>query len=695
MGIKINFNGAAISKPGGYSALKMSPLTGAPLTSTGVVGIIGPADGGEPGFAGPYSGANIQAAKLLYKSGPIADAFDLLVNPSNDERIVNGASEIYVYKVNPSTQATLSLASGWGELSSSLYGLQANQTTFKIENTQAEVLPTFSFTYAAPATDVKFDARINGGAVGTSTVLSTDTTGALAAAKIDGINGISASAVGALITVATSLTTSDGIGASLEVIDGGGSNGLASIGVPSSVIGAITASSAEVAVQYTANHPSYDEEISDSLGGDIAFNIGYVGTTASITITETTLATTVVGGTGASLAITFSDYNNLQEIVDFINVQTGYTCSTAYAGATTSAATILDNVTANGIATSASSILPGRIKKDSNVVASYINEISELVEVVETSLQGLPDVVALSYLSGAVLGAAANSDFQTGFDSFKLKRMNTVIPLIADDGSTEGYGSYDWDTVSAQHSTHIKWGWSTNGKSERNGYIGFDGTKDELKAKLLVINSGYISLTGQDAKRVSAEGTLEFMKPWAMACIIAGMQNGSEVGEPPTYKYINASGVQQDSSWDPKLDYTEMIDAGLTFVESVDSGGFRIVVGNTTYGKDANFVWNRISVVEAGGYVSYDLRTILESKYTGNKAASGIAVAMKNFIIARMTDYLAADIIVADDNAPLGYKDLSVTVDGNTAIINVTIFPVSGIDFILNTIYLESAVQTA
>ena len=60
-----------------------------------------------------------------------------------------------------------------------------------------------------------------------------------------------------------------------------------------------------------------------------------------------------------------------------------------------------------------------------------------------------------------------------------------------------------------------------------------------------------------------------------------------------------------------------------------------------------------------------------------------------------MDEYLEADIIVASDNAELGYYNLSVVLDGNTAIINVTIFPVQGIDFILPTIYLENAVQTA
>jgi hypothetical protein len=151
-----------------------------------------------------------------------------------------------------------------------------------------------------------------------------------------------------------------------------------------------------------------------------------------------------------------------------------------------------------------------------------------------------------------------------------------------------------------------------------------------------------------------------------------------------------------DGSWNPKKDYAEMIDAGVTILEPVDSGGFRVVLGNTTYGIDPNFVWNRESVVQAAGYVAYDLRFNLEVTYTGTKARTGAAEAIANFIKARMSAYLDADIIVGDDlNDGLGYKNLSVKVEGNTAIISVSITPVQGIDFILPTIYLADIRQSA
>lgn len=694
MSIKIAFNGASINKPGGYSALKVAPLTGYPLAAAGVLGLIGPADGGEPGLAGPFSQEGLQSAKLTYKSGPLADAFDLAINPSNDDRIVNGASAIYVYKTNQSTQASLVLATTWGTLTSKLYGLTANQISAKIENSQGETLPSFSFTYVAPAVDATFGARVNGGAEVSVSILAADSA-AQAATKIGGLTGLDASAVGQVITVVVSAASVAGMGSSLEIFDGGGTNALTTIGVTAGQIGVVHSSSAERKVVYTFNHPDYDEEISSALGGEIVFEIGYDGTSGTMDISDTQLTTTVAGGTGTSLTVLFANYNNLQEVVNYINSQTGYTCSTSYTKALTSAPTILDNVSSVGICSTAASLKPGRVKADSYTVKDYVEQYSNLVTLSETAKKGLPDLLSITYLSGGTLGTASNTNFQNGFNVFKTARINVVVPVIADDGSAEGYGTYDWDSVASQHKTHVIWGWSTTGKSERQGYIGFDGTKTELKAKALTSASGYVSLCGQNVKRPNASGTSVYMKPWAFAVICGGLRCGAEIGEPLTYKYINIDGLTQDSSWDPKVDYTEMIDAGITFAEKVDTGGYRIVCDNTTYGRDANFVWNRGSVVFVGGYIAYDLRTALENTFTGTKAKTGTAKNVENFIVARMSDYKGADYIVADDSAPKGYKNLSVVQQGNKTIINVTIYPVQGVDFILPTIYLESAVQSA
>jgi hypothetical protein len=175
------------------------------------------------------------------------------------------------------------------------------------------------------------------------------------------------------------------------------------------------------------------------------------------------------------------------------------------------------------------------------------------------------------------------------------------------------------------------------------------------------------------------------------------MRAGAEVGEPLTSKTINVNDVRvTDGSWQPRKDYAEMIEAGCTIVEPLDTGGFRCTLGNTTYVTDGSFVWNRESVVQAAGYVAYDLRFNLDLQFTGTKARTGTAEAIANFVKNRMSLYLDADIIVGDDdNEGIGYKNLSVVVQGNTALINVSITPVQGIDFILPTIYLADIRQSA
>jgi hypothetical protein len=84
--------------------------------------------------------------------------------------------------------------------------------------------------------------------------------------------------------------------------------------------------------------------------------------------------------------------------------------------------------------------------------------------------------------------------------------------------------------------------------------------------------------------------------------------------------------------------------------------------------------------------------------FTGTKARTGSAEAIANFVKSRMTVYRepGTDIIVGDDdNKGMGYKNLRVSVEGNTAAIKVTITPVQGIDFILPTIYLANIKQSA
>jgi hypothetical protein len=69
-----------------------------------------------------------------------------------------------------------------------------------------------------------------------------------------------------------------------------------------------------------------------SAGGDVVLQVGYKGTTGSLTLTSTALTTSVTGGTGGTLSLTLSTFPTVADLVAYINTQTGYSASVGSAG---------------------------------------------------------------------------------------------------------------------------------------------------------------------------------------------------------------------------------------------------------------------------------------------------------------------------------------------------------------------------
>jgi len=714
MAITRTFNGATILDPGAYSKIIVQNLNGFPLLPTGTVGIIGEAAGGQPGVLDILTSTQIQSAKARYKSGPIADALDLLVNPSKDVRIPNGASTIVVYKTNPSTQSqanavnTASSPVGILAMKSDNYGSAENQDSFSVA--QGRVIgqnATLDGAIAGPYTVANTDTLIlivNG----TSYTYTCSLTGSQTAAQmVVDLNN------------AGNWAPSKPVIASVDLVTGFIDVAVDSVAIPAAFrdygwIQVDPASTLDTILGIVGSARGFhgsrvvsfkqgliNEQMLDT-GGVDQFSILYTGsgTAAVLSIQDSgginstkTLTTTCTGAAGDNLSIIIQDVNGnptltLQQLVDFINSTGKYTA--VVLGPNPAMNTNrLDYYLNLPIKTVA-----GAIRADVQAIADNINAVSQLVNATKISnvIGTLGVTSSPVFLSGAVDGVSSNSIFANGFTAFQEERINVVVPLISAD-----QGSLSIDSINALAASHAIWGWSTVGRSERSCFVSKLTNKAGLIAAAQTLQSAYTLMFGQSVTVLDSTGTLADKDPWAFACIAAGMRAGAEVGEPLTGKIINVNNLfVADKSWNPRVDYNDMINAGVTIGKPLDGGGFKIDLGNTTYGVDANFVWNRESVVQAAGYVAYDLRYNLDLTFTGTKAKTGSAEAIANFIKARMSQYLAADIIVGDDdNKQLGYKNLNVDIQGDTAIINVCVTPVQGIDFILPTIYLADIQQSA
>ena len=716
MAIKRTFNGATIIKPGAYTKIVVENLTGFPLQPTGTVGVIGEAIGGEPRVLDIVSGTGIQDAKARYKSGPIADALELLVNPGNDVRIPNGASKIVIYKTNDSTQAASAFKSNIGaidlmNLLTKNYGADEDQVAVDVSagsvpTSNALLLGSIAETFNLTATGDTLVVRINGNLYTYTSTLSgaAETAAAIKADMEIGGNWAPAGVPVDIVEDTGKLNLAYNSTLVPEITDSEYSHMEIDAASTLDIILGLSGDSrgAKGSKIFTVTKGDL-EEISPDLGGFPLIKLRYIGATpdgvtADIKVvgTELKLTTVVSGNAAEQLDIILKDANGLKHtlktLVNQINAAWVGVYEASVVGNNPSLnADLLDHYIGMPLA-GLSLATGGTFYGDNNDVLTYFNNASTLVSA--TVIDNVVGAIAVDLyaFTGGADGSSTNQDWADGFEAFKEERLNIVVPLISKD-----IGALTIDSINALGLNHAKWGWSTVGRSERHVFESKQGSKDEFKDASRAINSAYVSMVGQQPRVLNRVSELVYLDEWGYACIAAGMRAGAEVGEPLTAKIMNVNDLRVlDGSWNPKKDFEEMIDAGCWIGEALDTGGFRHVVGNTTYGVDPNFVWNRESVVQASGFVAYDLRFNLDLVFTGTKAKTGTAEALANFIKNRMSTYLAADIIVGDDlNEGIGYKNLRVEVEGNTAIINISITPVQGLDFILPTIYLADIRQSA
>lgn len=140
MATTIFFGGRLISRPGSYSIVDASGLESIGLGASGIVAVLGEAEGGLPAteiseLADFLSITKPEKGRELFKSGDLREVVDMLFAPSNDPDILGGAQEIIPMKVNPATQSTASLANAYGDildLASSDYGAFTGQVNVTV-----------------------------------------------------------------------------------------------------------------------------------------------------------------------------------------------------------------------------------------------------------------------------------------------------------------------------------------------------------------------------------------------------------------------------------------------------------------------------------------------------------------------------------------------------------------------------------
>jgi hypothetical protein len=150
----IFFNGLLISRPGSYSVVDARGLEAIGLGASGILALIGTAEGGKPVTAMSTPDDFIRITRPgqereHFRSGDLYEAVPIAFSPANDEEIQAGAQEVICMKTNPSTQSETTLINFYGdavELTSKDYGAHTEQINVSIgAGTTKGRLVTISF----------------------------------------------------------------------------------------------------------------------------------------------------------------------------------------------------------------------------------------------------------------------------------------------------------------------------------------------------------------------------------------------------------------------------------------------------------------------------------------------------------------------------------------------------------------------
>src|SRR5581483_4661475 len=599
------------------------------LGASGIVVLIGEADGGN-GYQNvalknnSFTPDQLDKVMATYLSGQVVDAFRALSAPSSDTDITASANLVYIVKTNQGNKASALVDTDYGTLQDQNWGKPGNLYKYDITSTQAEVAPTLQGgtipSLGAALNGVSFTIRLNGAAASVVTLSNTTGNHDTIPHLVSELNpllpaGVTASAGTAPSSIALTVTADaaayrKGWGKSFELNDSTPGD-LTALGL----VAGLQVSSEEPGVEVAVVRPDNNTNETFDISAVVALQVGYQGTTGTLTINGTTVSTTVVGGSGANLSIPVSQFKTCADLATFIAAQTGYSCVCAPA-AQQLAPSKLDQVTAIGICSTGAGLLPGRVKKAaSDFQATMATSRVTSFVVGANGNAGLPSpMTAAAFLSGGTRGSTAAADIVNALSQIAGIQCNIIVPLFSQDasaditaGKTDSGSTYTIAAINAATKSHCLEFSTPKLKKNRMAMLSYLNTYTNCKAQAQSLGNYRVSLCMQQVTQVDSTGNVQTFQPWYLATVAAGMQTGG------FYKSITNKAANVIAHIDPSGfdsgspgDVEDAISAGILFL-SRDTSREYWVSDQTTYGFDTNFVYNSIQAVYDSDIIALDL----------------------------------------------------------------------------------------
>lgn len=412
-----------------------------------------------------------------------------------------------------------------------------------------------------------------------------------------------------------------------------------------------------------------------------ALSVQYTGLAASATITVSDGTVVLAAPAGTNVAtIDLGTYPTIQQLVDRINVETGFFASVLDGNESKPAFKGLDAVVAADVKTE-----PYIVKADLQAVVDWINSEAEGVITATRGTLGLPPAnIPFTYLTGGSNGIVTNESWQDAFSVLQEIDVQWLVPISSS------------ASIHAMADTHAAF-MSNVGRKERRAICGTASGTDDLTAiaAAKALNSDRTSLVHLGYYDFNAAGDLVLMEPYFTAAAIAGAFAGVNPGTPMTNKTLKVRGLERNLR--NPVDTDRLIKGGVLCVENTEQG-FKVVKSITTWLVNQNYNRVEISTGVALDFVARNVRNALDvlrgEKGSPITIARAVSIAESTLRELARAEPQGPGVIVGDDASP-AFKGITATLEGDVLRVQFQCSPVIPVNYIPVTIFAVPYTGTA
>lgn len=515
-----------------------------------------------------------------------------------------------------------------------------------------------------------------------------------------------AGGTGTALTTALSATVTrpvkDGLGKSIEInsaTTNTESNFYDTDTTISSLIDTLVTSASEYVNAFTVARGINLSDTSES-GGDVYISFGNIDKTDAYVINDGSDLSFYVDSV-LDFTASLAQFEFLADMADYVSAQGDW--SVALSGKNvTKRSSSLDTGTFG--AGSSGGFQPARIKGDAFSFSTDGNN-SSVASVSVSATSGLPEESIIpTFLDGGTKAGSTSADFSLALDAVSGVTTNFVVPLVSQDasddaaeGETETSSSYTVDSVNALTRSHAILNSAYKIRQNRIAVASKVGTFLEQQDAAGDLTHFRCGLTFQHVRATGTDGELKLFQPWMTAVIAVGMQAGAGY-KGIVKKFANVSGVVHtagDYNSKSVTDREKALRAGLLPIESVSTGGYRFTSDQMTYTVDNNFVYNSLQAVYISDLIALTLIQRFDRLVVGQSVADMTASGAKAILQAEMFNFLRLKWISISDDAPAGYKNISVQLKGGVMKIAIEVKLAGLIYFVPINLSISQVTQEA